>query len=93
MPAKPRKLARDCATRHNASSVASSLSNQPSALYILPATMSPAEGSIGLQMATQRNFHHPYEPYEIQKQFMSAVYECIEAGKVGIFESPTGEAF
>ncbi|KAK5125880.1 ATP-dependent DNA helicase chl1, partial [Cryomyces antarcticus] len=34
-------------------------------------------------------FHHPYQPYEIQKQFMSALYECIEEGKVGIFESPT----
>ncbi|KAF2205065.1 ATP-dependent RNA helicase-like protein chl1 [Delitschia confertaspora ATCC 74209] len=38
----------------------------------------------------ERDFHHPYEPYEIQKQFMSAVYDCLESGKVGIFESPTG---
>lgn len=38
----------------------------------------------------QRDFHHPYEPYEIQKQFMNAVYDCLEGGKVGIFESPTG---
>ena len=37
-----------------------------------------------------RYFHHPYEPYDIQKQFMSAVYDCLEEGKVGIFESPTG---
>ncbi|KIW05553.1 uncharacterized protein PV09_03431 [Verruconis gallopava] len=37
-----------------------------------------------------RNFHHPYEPYPIQTQFMTAVYECIEQGKIGIFESPTG---
>lgn len=37
-----------------------------------------------------RNFHHPYEPYEIQTQFMNAVYDCLEDGKVGIFESPTG---
>ncbi|KAH7115236.1 helicase C-terminal domain-containing protein [Dendryphion nanum] len=37
-----------------------------------------------------RDFHHPYEPYDIQKQFMNAVYECLEQGKVGIFESPTG---
>lgn len=37
-----------------------------------------------------RDFHHPYEPYEIQKQFMNAVYDCLEHGKVGIFESPTG---
>ncbi|KAG9947580.1 ATP-dependent RNA helicase CHL1, partial [Aureobasidium melanogenum] len=35
-------------------------------------------------------FHHPYEPYDIQLQFMRALYDCIEQGKVGIFESPTG---
>ncbi|KKY21951.1 putative imidazole glycerol phosphate synthase hishf [Diplodia seriata] len=44
-----------------------------------------------IQAAMERNFHHPYEPYEIQKQFMSALYECIEDGKVGILESPTDE--
>ncbi|KAJ4366557.1 ATP-dependent DNA helicase chl1 [Ascochyta clinopodiicola] len=38
----------------------------------------------------ERDFHHPYEPYDIQKQFMNAVYECLEDSKVGIFESPTG---
>ena len=37
-----------------------------------------------------RDFHHPFEPYEIQQQFMEALYDCIENGKVGIFESPTG---
>jgi chromosome transmission fidelity protein 1 len=37
-----------------------------------------------------RDFHHPYEPYDIQKDFMSAVYNCLERGNVGIFESPTG---
>lgn len=35
-------------------------------------------------------FFHPYSPYEIQLQFMNALYECLEAGKVAIFESPTG---
>jgi chromosome transmission fidelity protein 1 len=39
----------------------------------------------------EKDFHHPYEPYDIQKKFMNALYECIEDGKVGIFESPTGE--
>ncbi|CAK4031720.1 ATP-dependent RNA helicase chl1 [Lecanosticta acicola] len=38
----------------------------------------------------RKDFHHPFEPYEIQQQFMEAVYNCIEDGKVGIFESPTG---
>ncbi|PVI02207.1 DNA repair helicase [Periconia macrospinosa] len=37
-----------------------------------------------------RDFHHPFEPYDIQKQFMEAVYQCLENGQVGIFESPTG---
>jgi chromosome transmission fidelity protein 1 len=39
---------------------------------------------------TERDYHHPYEPYQIQKEFMNAVYKCLEKGKVGIFESPTG---
>ncbi|KAL8943258.1 MAG: hypothetical protein Q9216_001169 [Gyalolechia sp. 2 TL-2023] len=39
---------------------------------------------------TTRDFHHPYTPYEIQEQLMNAVYDCVSAGKVGIFESPTG---
>ena len=35
-------------------------------------------------------FHHPYEPYSIQLEFMQKLYQCIEDGHVGIFESPTG---
>lgn len=38
----------------------------------------------------ERDYHHPYEPYDIQVQFMAAVYDCLEQSKVGIFESPTG---
>ncbi|EON69697.1 hypothetical protein W97_08957 [Coniosporium apollinis CBS 100218] len=41
-------------------------------------------------VSQERDFHHPYQPYDIQKRFMSALYDCIEEGKVGIFESPTG---
>ncbi|GIZ48504.1 hypothetical protein CKM354_001156100 [Cercospora kikuchii] len=37
-----------------------------------------------------KDFHHPFRPYDIQQQFMEGVYNCIEHGKVGIFESPTG---
>ncbi|GBG27852.1 ATP-dependent DNA helicase chl1 [Hondaea fermentalgiana] len=31
-----------------------------------------------------------FAPYDIQKQFMSELYETLEHGDVGIFESPTG---
>ncbi|KAK3069157.1 ATP-dependent DNA helicase chl1 [Teratosphaeriaceae sp. CCFEE 6253] len=37
-----------------------------------------------------REFHHPFQPYDIQRQLMEAIYDCIEGGQVGIFESPTG---
>ena len=40
--------------------------------------------------STRRDFHHPYQPYEIQYELMTALYECIEHGQIGIFESPTG---
>ena len=38
------------------------------------------------------DFHHPYTPYDVQEQFMKAVYDVLEAGEgqVGILESPTG---
>ncbi len=42
---------------------------------------------------SQRDYHHPYTPYDIQVQFMDATYDCIETGRVGIFESPTGILF
>ncbi|XP_037306995.2 ATP-dependent DNA helicase DDX11 [Pungitius pungitius] len=35
-------------------------------------------------------FPFPYQPYDIQEQFMQALYSVLEQGKVGIFESPTG---
>ena len=34
----------------------------------------------------------PYEPYLIQQDFMQALYETIDAGQIGLFESPTGAA-
>ena len=37
-----------------------------------------------------KDFHHPYQPYDIQVNFMNALYNRIEHGQVGIFESPTG---
>ncbi|XP_074533636.1 ATP-dependent DNA helicase DDX11 [Halichoeres trimaculatus] len=36
------------------------------------------------------DFPFPYQPYNIQLQFMQALYSALEQGKVGIFESPTG---
>ncbi|XP_034734747.1 ATP-dependent DNA helicase DDX11 [Etheostoma cragini] len=35
-------------------------------------------------------FPFPYQPYNIQEQFMKALYSALDQGKVGIFESPTG---
>ncbi|KAJ5692097.1 hypothetical protein N7462_001520 [Penicillium macrosclerotiorum] len=39
----------------------------------------------------QQDFHHPYTPYDIQLQFMRALYGCLQDGKVAVFESPTGK--
>lgn len=36
-------------------------------------------------------FSFPFEPYDIQLQFMQALYRCIDDGNIGIFESPTGQ--
>ncbi|XP_033762374.1 ATP-dependent DNA helicase DDX11-like [Pecten maximus] len=36
------------------------------------------------------SFPFPFEPYNIQKNFMADLYQCLEQGKIGIFESPTG---
>lgn len=41
-------------------------------------------------MESVKDFHHPYTPYDIQIELMTAIYDCITAGKIGIFESPTG---
>lgn len=35
-------------------------------------------------------FPFPYQPYDIQEQFMQALYSALDQGRVGIFESPTG---
>jgi chromosome transmission fidelity protein 1 len=36
-------------------------------------------------------FPFPYaQPYDIQLNFMKALYKTLELGKIGIFESPTG---
>lgn len=40
--------------------------------------------------ADSRPFGFPFPPYDIQKDFMEELYNVLEQGKVGIFESPTG---
>lgn len=39
----------------------------------------------------RQDFHHPFTPYDIQLQFMRALYASLEDGKVAVFESPTGK--
>lgn len=36
------------------------------------------------------NFSFPFSPYEIQKDFMQALFTTLQNKKLGIFESPTG---
>lgn len=47
----------------------------------------------GIMEVGRKDFHHPFEPYEIQNELMAAIYDCIAEGKVGIFESPTGRRY
>lgn len=35
-------------------------------------------------------FDFPFAPYSIQHEFMVSLYNTLENGKLGIFESPTG---
>ncbi|KAG1141260.1 hypothetical protein G6F37_008435 [Rhizopus arrhizus] len=39
---------------------------------------------------TSDSFGFPFEPYSIQKDFMSSLYNALSQEKIGIFESPTG---
>ncbi|ELK24533.1 Putative ATP-dependent RNA helicase DDX11-like protein 8 [Myotis davidii] len=36
------------------------------------------------------HFPFPFTPYSIQKDFMTVLYQVLDDGKIGIFESPTG---
>ena len=42
------------------------------------------------KLSAPDEFKFPFEPYSIQLDFMRQLYETVEAGQVGIFESPTG---
>ena len=35
-------------------------------------------------------FPFPFKPYGIQEEFMRELYNTLENGKIGLFESPTG---
>ena len=35
-------------------------------------------------------FPFPFQPYSIQNEFMQQIYQTLEKGDIGIFESPTG---
>lgn len=42
-------------------------------------------------MAMVSDFHHPYEPYDIQLELMRCVYTLLDSGKkLAVLESPTG---
>lgn len=41
-------------------------------------------------MEPPEEFPFPFPAYEIQKRFMRELYGCLEGGKLGLFESPTG---
>lgn len=57
----------------------------------IPSAPAGADGEAQNQDASiTKDFHHPYTPYAIQETFMSTVYQVLEAGNVGILESPTG---
>ena len=36
------------------------------------------------------HFPFPFTPYSIQKDFVAELYQVLEAGKIGMFESPAG---
>ena len=39
---------------------------------------------------TPEKFEFPFPPYDIQHQFMTALFNALNKGQLGIFESPTG---
>ena len=41
-------------------------------------------------LAVPDEFDFPFTPYGIQIDFMKKLYETVENGQIGIFESPTG---
>jgi len=45
---------------------------------------------VSSDIQTPDTFPFPFPPYDIQHQFMTALFNALNEGKLGIFESPTG---
>ena len=41
-------------------------------------------------LAVPASFPFPFPAYSIQKDFMGALFRCLDEGQFGVFESPTG---
>jgi Rad3-related DNA helicase len=57
-----------------------------------PATDPPDDGADAETQQISPTFHHPYQPYDVQLDFMRTLYSVLAKGnnQVGILESPTG---
>ena len=54
-------------------------------------TSDTTDGIDGVAERAARQFPaFPFTPYSIQQQFMTALYDTLQEGGVGILESPTG---
>ena len=53
-------------------------------------SVTPQTGEVEERLEPPPEFRFPFPPYDIQTQFMTSVFRCLEAGQLGIFESPTG---
>ena len=42
------------------------------------------------KLEVPNDFSFPFTPYDIQTDFMKALFTALDHGKLGIFESPTG---
>ena len=43
--------------------------------------------SMDKEMEDPKDFNFPFSPYEIQENFMKALYHTLDGSKFGIFES------